>query len=178
MMIPLLFAFLTASCGTPSTEQTATTTTDPVAETATQPAESVPEPEAAPTAILTACELFTAADFNDVTGCTSLSGPNSRENSRGGSSCSFSCSEPFAMLIVSLGFSEKGFASVIERRKNNPAMESITIEGTDGVTLQPQQFRFDIFKGKHSINFVVPDTGGDRKALGMKMAKLMVSRLP
>lgn len=82
------------------------------------------------------------------------------------------------MLIVSLGFSEKGFASVIERRKNNPALESITMEGTDGVTLQPQQFRFDIYKGKHSINFVVPDVGGDRKALGLKMAKLMVARLP
>jgi hypothetical protein len=173
MMIPLLLAFLTAACGAPSTEQTVTTATDPVTETAAEP---VSETETITT--LTACEVFTATDFNDLVGCGNLNGPNSRETSRGSTTCSFSCSAPFTMLIVTLGYNEKGYASVIERKKGNPALESLAIEGADGVVFQPQQFRFDIYKGKHSINFVAPDNEGDQKALGLKMAKLMVSRLP
>jgi hypothetical protein len=176
MIIPLLLAFLTASCGAPSTEQTATAATEPVAETAAQPVELISETET--TTTLTACEVFTAADFNDLVSCGNLNGPNSRETSRGSTTCSFSCSEPFAMLIVTLGYNKKGYASVIERKKGNPVLENIALEGTDGIAFQPQQFRFDIYKGKHSINFVVPDTGGDKKVLGLKMAKLMVSRLP
>jgi hypothetical protein len=145
----LLLSCLLINC-TAEPASDAATTPPP----ATAPAESDASPQ--PTALIMA-ELLPTEEAAAILDC--IETPSLRQDDREYStSATYSCTNPFALLSVSLAWKKDGTAQDVSNRDNNPALEKITsIMGADAAHLMAAQGRLMVAKGTYLLTVQLPD---------------------
>lgn len=119
-------------------------------------------------------DILPAATMAELLDCSSdvNAGDRNRDDSK---SCSYTCTSPFKMCVITLRWSKDGQNFDQSDLATNPSFETVSVAGADEAYLQTAQNRLNLSAGNLAIQV---NLAGQTKEEAIRIAEAFLKALP